>query len=105
MRAFLLGIRDERLFAPLLLSLLGMRPAEVWGWARNPKSVRAAMSLRIVAELTPMRYRRATVPLPTGSPVRMWSATTARRTSALRSPRVRGAVMAPLLLALSGWDC
>ena len=31
MRAFLLGIRDERLFAPLLLSLLGMRPAEVCG--------------------------------------------------------------------------
>ncbi|HVL84697.1 MAG TPA: tyrosine-type recombinase/integrase [Pseudonocardia sp.] len=30
-RAFLLGIRDERLFAPLMLSLLGMRPAEVCG--------------------------------------------------------------------------
>jgi integrase len=30
-RAFLLGIRDERLFAPWVLSLLGMRPAEVCG--------------------------------------------------------------------------
>jgi integrase len=30
-RTFLVGIRDERLRAPLLLSLLGMRPAEVCG--------------------------------------------------------------------------
>jgi len=30
-RAFLVGIREERLFAPLMLSLLGMRPAEVCG--------------------------------------------------------------------------
>lgn len=30
-RTFLLGIRDERLYAPLLLSLCGMRPAEVCG--------------------------------------------------------------------------
>ncbi|WP_435270612.1 tyrosine-type recombinase/integrase [Streptomyces sp. 1222.5] len=32
---FLLGIRDDRLFAPLLLSLMGLRPAEVAGlrWA------------------------------------------------------------------------
>lgn len=34
-RAFLLATREERLFAPMLLSLLGMRPAEVCGlrWA------------------------------------------------------------------------
>ena len=31
MRAFLVGIREKRLFAPLMLSLLGMRPAEVCG--------------------------------------------------------------------------
>jgi integrase len=30
-QAFLVGIRDQRLFAPLMLSLLGMRPAEVCG--------------------------------------------------------------------------
>lgn len=30
-KEFLLGIRDDRLFAPLLLSLMGLRPAEVAG--------------------------------------------------------------------------
>ncbi len=34
-QAFILGIKDDRLFAPLLLGLMGMRPAEVAGlrWA------------------------------------------------------------------------
>lgn len=30
-KAFLVGIREDRLFAPMMLSLLGMRPAEVCG--------------------------------------------------------------------------
>lgn len=50
---------------------VGMRPADVWGWVRYPSSSRAAMSLRIVAELTPRSWSRASAEDPTGSWERM----------------------------------
>jgi integrase len=45
-RKFLVAIKDERLFAPMLLSLLGMRPAEVCGLRWSDVDL-AAEELRI----------------------------------------------------------
>ena len=65
---------------------VGMRPAEVCGCERNPSSSSADSSFRIVALETPRSERSATVSLPTGSPVRTNSSTTARSTSIFLVP-------------------
>ena len=48
---------------------VGMRPAEVCGWKRNPFSSRSLIVLRIVAGDTPSPNRRAIVREPAGSAV------------------------------------
>ena len=48
---------------------VGMRPAEVCGWAMNPCSSRTAMSLRIVAGDTSRPCRSTSDFDPTGSVV------------------------------------
>ena len=44
-----------------------MRPEDVCKCSKYPMSSRSAISLRIVAGLTPRSWRRATVREPTGS--------------------------------------
>src|SRR2546430_578450 len=61
-----------------------MRPAEVCGWTRYPRSSSVAISLRMVAELTPRRPRCATTSDPTGSAVSIYERITVRKISCLR---------------------
>src|SRR5471030_2959406 len=61
-----------------------MRPADVCGCTRYPSVSSSAISLRIVAELTPRLYFCVSVTEPTGSAVLMYSYTTVARMKAFR---------------------
>src|SRR6187549_2575140 len=56
-----------------------MRPADVWGCCRYPRSSSSASVFRIVAEDTPRPATCINRAEPTGSPVSMYSATSAAR--------------------------
>src|SRR5580704_3436044 len=63
-----------------------MRPEEVCVCSRKPASDKSAITLRIVAGLSPSRLVRDSVREPTGSPVEMKVSTIAVRTSRSRLP-------------------
>ncbi len=63
---------------------VGSRPAEVCGANSSPASVRSAMTLRIVAGESAIGSRRASVRLPTGSPLATYCSTISRSTAAAR---------------------
>ena len=64
---------------------VGIRPADVCGWARNPSRSSWVMSLRTVALDTPKSRESVTVWDATGCAVRTYSSTTALSTVARRS--------------------
>lgn len=73
-KAFLTGIREDRLYAPMLLSLLGMRPAEVCGLRWSDVDLEAGtlrventrtLVVGVVEEKGPKSERgKRTLPLP-----------------------------------------
>ena len=66
----------------------GLSPAEVCGWATNPRRSRETISLRMVA-LERSRPERSTMAREdTGAPVAMWPSTRAPRMAALRSSSI-----------------
>ena len=64
---------------------VGQRPAEVCGCSSKPASPSDAITLRIVAALSPCRLICASVRDPTGSPVVMYVSTIAVRISRSRA--------------------
>ncbi|WP_405436691.1 site-specific integrase [Streptomyces avidinii] len=79
-KEFILGVRDDRLFGPLLLSLMGLRPAEVSGlrwtdidFAAGTLSIANTRTLigniRVVEKDTKSEAGERTLPLP--DPVRL----------------------------------
>src|ERR1700676_34216 len=76
-----------------------MRPALVWGWARNPSRSRAAMSERTVAEDTLTPGASTTCWEPTGWADAMYSVTTALRMAALRTSSDTIVVVSSVLLS------
>lgn len=80
-KEFVVGIREDRLFAPLLLSCMGLRPAEVAGlrWAKDIDFEAGALDIantrtmirnaRVVEKDTKSEAGERTLPLP--EPVRL----------------------------------
>jgi integrase len=75
-KKFVVGIREDRLFAPLLLSCMGLRPAEVAGlrWAEDINLEAGALDIantrtmirnvRVVEKDTKSEAGERTLPLP-----------------------------------------
>lgn len=80
-KEFVVGAREDRLFAPLLLSLMGMRPAEVAGlrWAEDVDFAAGTLSIantrtmlrnaKVIEKDTKSEAGERTLPLP--EPVRL----------------------------------
>ena len=65
-----------------------MRPAEVWGEVRKPRSSRSDMMLRTVAGLTDSALWACRFLDPTGCPSRMCISTSVRSRSVARPERL-----------------